>query len=127
MPIEYKINSELRTVFTTAWGQLSISELPEYLKRLVADSQYESTFGVLVDASALEGVGLTPEAMRHFAESTRDTAQGLAGARVSIYAPTDVIYGMMRMYQIIREEAPYEIQIFREMNEARRWLGLTPE
>jgi len=42
-------------------------------------------------------------------------------------ASNDVAYGLSRMYQAFRSESPLELRVFREMDEAREWLGLPPE
>ena len=36
----------------------------------------------------------------------------------------DLQYGMARMTQILAERNPAELQIFRDLDEAYRWLGL---
>ncbi len=38
--------------------------------------------------------------------------------------PTEEVYGMTRMYSIIGDFDSDVIQVFRDMAEARRWLGL---
>ncbi len=39
-------------------------------------------------------------------------------------AEKDVSFGMARMYEMLREAEPDQIKVFRDMAEARRWLGL---
>lgn len=39
---------------------------------------------------------------------------------------TTVIYGLARMYQILSEEHDPQIAVFRDIGEARAWLGLAP-
>ncbi len=38
--------------------------------------------------------------------------------------PTEEVYGMTRMYSIIGDFDSDVIQVFRDISEARRWLGL---
>jgi hypothetical protein len=33
------------------------------------------------------------------------------------------MFGMARMYAIIRDRAPFEIRVFREIDAARDWFG----
>jgi hypothetical protein len=47
-----------------------------------------------------------------------------AGARRALVITNDVLFGMARMYQLLKDESPDELQIFRNMDEALQWLGL---
>jgi hypothetical protein len=50
-----------------------------------------------------------------------------AGARRALVVTSDVVFGMARMYQILRDESPDELEIFREMDGALQWLGVDDE
>ena len=41
-----------------------------------------------------------------------------------IVAPRDVLFGLARMYEILRSGSPVEVRVFRERGEAESWLGL---
>ncbi len=38
----------------------------------------------------------------------------------------DEVFGMARMYEIRTDENPLQVRIFRDIEEARAWLGLPP-
>jgi hypothetical protein len=48
-----------------------------------------------------------------------------AGARRAIVVGSDVVYGMARMYQILRDTAPDHLEVFRDLASNVAWLGLT--
>lgn len=48
-----------------------------------------------------------------------------AGARRAAVASRDLIYGMSRMYQLSRPPSDDELEVFRELDPALAWLGLT--
>ncbi len=62
---------------------------------------------------------------------TRDGVQALANrpplfirtSRRAIVVATDMGYGMARMFELMRDSRAGEIRIFREMTEAKAWLG----
>lgn len=37
---------------------------------------------------------------------------------------SDVLFGMARMYQILLDESPDELEIFRKLDDAFQWLGI---
>ncbi len=45
------------------------------------------------------------------------------GSRWAVVADKEVMFGMARMYAIIRDRAPFEIRVFREIDAARDWFG----
>jgi len=46
------------------------------------------------------------------------------GARRAVVVTNDVVFGMARMYQILTDESSDELQIFRNMDDALRWLWI---
>ncbi len=48
----------------------------------------------------------------------------IEGRKGAILAPKDVDYGLARIFQMFSkfEKFPFEIEIFRDMNDARKWL-----
>lgn len=124
MAIHYQIDKNLRAVFTAIQGVLEDEEPVRYLDALLRDPDYEVGLAVLVDASRLERLDLTTSGVRKLAEYTLGAEARLQGAKVAIVAPTDVTFGVSRMYQTLRSEAPYEISVFRTREEALAWLGL---
>ena len=51
----------------------------------------------------------------------------LGGTRIAIVAPQDLVYGLNRMWQIEVEPLGLEVEVFRKVEPARGWLGLTVE
>jgi hypothetical protein len=41
-----------------------------------------------------------------------------------VVVTSDVLFGMARMYQILRDEPTDELEIFRTLDDALRWLGI---
>ena len=49
------------------------------------------------------------------------------GVKIAFVASSDAAFGMARMYQAFRAGSQASFHVFREMSEAREWLGLSPE
>ncbi len=47
------------------------------------------------------------------------------GSRRAAVAPSDLAFGLARMYEALTQLEHGEFQVFRTMNEAMEWLGLT--
>ena len=46
---------------------------------------------------------------------------------MAIVGPSDITYGMARMFQAYRDDTPIVVQVFRTSDEGRAWIGLPPE
>lgn len=120
MAISYRIDKSLGLVFTTAQGALTGQEILTYFQRLREDPDFNPSYDSLIDLR-----GLIEHPM-----STGDI-KTVSGYRVfnqesrrAIVAEKDVSFGMARMYEMQRGPEPDQIKVFRDMAEARRWLGL---
>ncbi len=122
MPVSYRIDRERRIVFTEASGVLTDSDVIEFQRRLRDDPEFEPDFRQLADCRAIEEVGMTSQGVGE-ASSRSPFSQGSLRA---IVVSSDVAFGMARMFENLRHEARDEIRVFREAEEARRWLGLEP-
>jgi len=49
------------------------------------------------------------------------------GSRRALLVSNDVAFGLTRMYQILMEQSPDEVAIFRDFDVALKWLGLAKD
>ncbi len=122
MPINYQIDSSLGVVFTTFEGVVTREDALALVERLRTDPAFQPSFNQLVDTRGATRYDLSANDIQMVYS---DSAFGEKSRRAMV-ADEDYIFGMHRMYQLLREahEKPGQIQVFRDMTEARRWLGL---
>lgn len=120
MPASYRIDAERRIIFSKAQGTLTADDLLEHHRRLTSDPGFDRTFNQLWDFSAVEVDDVPTETIRMLARQRSFDA----GARRAMVGSTDVQYGLLRMFEIQKEGAAEEIRVFRDLGEARAWLGL---
>jgi hypothetical protein len=121
MPVSYVIDVEQRLVRSRAWGVLSDEDLITHYRAIAADPLFEPTFSQLGDLRDVTGVSLNATTIR--SESTLLVFD--RAARRALVASSDLAFGISRMYAQQAEAAPQNIQVFRDMREAERWLALT--
>lgn len=66
------------------------------------------------------GLDLTTSQLRQLAEYGK--SQSFPPSKVAIVAREDFAFGIMRMYEVFREDEVAEHKIFRTVQEARGWL-----
>ncbi|RPH78816.1 MAG: hypothetical protein EHM80_09390 [Nitrospiraceae bacterium] len=95
-------------------------ELLAHVRALIADPRFARNFHQPIDLRDVTNVQFTAASIR---EAVRLNPFG-AGARRAVVVTNDVVFGMARMYQILADESPDEVQIFRKMDYGLQWLGI---
>ena len=103
----------------TVWGKPTIEEMMDVLQRLTAEGAFV-TSKRLWDVRGATGV-LTSDEMEQLARAALARDNGGA-ARVAIVAAVDVVYGLSRVFEVYRESKDVTVQVFRDLDEALRWL-----
>jgi hypothetical protein len=100
---------------------LSDTELFAHARALKQDPGFSPSFRQLVDFSDVTSLHVTVDGVR--------TMVGLnpwgRGSRRAAIAPSDLAFGLARMYEALTQLEHGEFQVFRTMSQAVEWLGLT--
>jgi hypothetical protein len=120
LPVTYILDPERRLVLSEATGVVTAEAFLEHGKRLAEDPAFDPSFDQLLDLRAAVQVEIPTPALKGMA--------GLRlfgpGSRRALVASRDLAFGLARMYESLRAEAPESIKTFRTIEEARAWLGL---
>jgi hypothetical protein len=116
----YTIDLERSLVRSRGWGILTDRELLAHARALTVDPHFASNFHQLADLREVTDVEITSATIKEMVRLN----PFWAGARRALVITNDVLFGMARMYQILKDESPDELQIFRNMDDALQWLGL---
>lgn len=123
MPIDCEIDSEAGIVYTTIVGQVSANEVIEKLAAVITSTGYRPGFNGLID---LTKSSYTPKGneVRQIAQLLVSHNARIGHSRSALVVSRDLGYGLARMFQEMADESVIETRIFRDMTEARTWLGL---
>ena len=122
MGYRFTIDPGRKMVSTTVTDALLDSDPGEYLAEVLAHPDYGPGYSALVVCRDVKLGAFTVSGVRRLVDSTRRAERDLGATRVAIVASQPVVYGMARMYQMLRE-APYELRVFRDLAGAEAWLG----
>ncbi len=95
----------------------------------LADPAYDPAADNLVDMSRVDRFEVTPRGAQRLADVMAMCAKPPAPGvrpRVAFVAPDDYAFGLLRMYEMYREQqgAPARFFVARSIEEARCWLAL---
>src|SRR3954463_11800862 len=104
MPIAYRIEAPLGTVFLTYSGRVTDAELLTVYLRLYNDPAYRSGYNELADCRRITAFDVSAQTVR----DTGEMAVVAAGsppvpAKVAIVAAGDVVSSMAGLYQMAQE------------------------
>ena len=123
MPVSYTIDLALALVLSRAWGVVTGDAFLAHAHALAADPRFHPAFRQLAD---LRGVTRGTVGRAAILQLASLSPFG-HGARRAIVAPSPLAYGLSRMFEILREPFPDEMQGCHSLTEACAWLGVSQE
>ena len=115
----YEIDKERRLVTSTASGVITLPEIWAHQERLASDPDFDPSFAQLLDITQVSKVKLSSEEIRRAA----GRSVLAINTRLAIVVSSSFVYGLARMFQILREVNGDEgIHVFRERDEALAWV-----
>jgi hypothetical protein len=129
MPIRIQVDSAARLRLAVFEGTIGDDDLIDAYAAVLGDPDFDPTLNDLVDGRAIRRLDVTPAGVRRLAELVQQIDHFSLPTKVAVVAADDFAYDTARMYEALRvdQRAPAEHRVFRDMAEARRWLGLEPE
>lgn len=101
---------------------LTEAQVIDYFDRLRRAPGYSPTLPRLVDVRGVDEM-LTATEIRDIAEVVR-TNPDIYGGKRALVADRDVVYGMLRMFELLTSQGPNGYRAFRDVREAAEWLGV---
>jgi len=126
MPIEFTVNHE-SSYFTTKYiGKVSEDEVIDLYTTFFEDDGWAPGLNELVDHSELDGSNLNGDGLRKIAmfASYFYKEHNISNVKTAIFAPKDLPFGLSRIYDVMTDDSPEEVGVFRDMQEAKSWLGI---
>ena len=121
--IAFSVDVEARRRLATFTGLIGDRELFDAYSTLVNEATYDPSLDDLIDLRAVTHMGVTGAGLHRLIAMYDQRDSDGYSTRAAIVAPTDVLYGVARMFQTLRgDETPDEIVVFRSMDDALQWL-----
>jgi hypothetical protein len=122
MPVTYQIDHESGLIRTRCEGDVTFAEVVGHFRELERDADLPARLDVLLDLTEMSSI---PEShqLRSVASEVARLRQRLEWGSCAIVASRDVLFGMSRMLQVFVEPNVASAKVFRELDQARRWLA----
>ena len=116
------VNAEVGCVFTWLYDVVTDDDLAGVIADIRNSRDFHTNFDELADLSLASSFKVTTSAVTETGHECRSLFS--ASARRAIVAPTDVAYGVARMFQVYAEHEAFSVSVFRTIAEACSWLRL---
>ncbi len=122
-PITFSYDVGAHRRIVTFRGAIFDRELLDAYESLLADPGYDASMDDFIDLRDVTHMGVTSAGLHRLVAMFDERDSPGYVTRTAVYAPTDVLYGVSRMFQTIRGEGhPDLIEVFRTLEESLTWL-----
>lgn len=121
--IDFTYDEPAHRRVVTFRGPITDRELLEAYELLLGDPTYDASMDDFIDLREVTHMGVTSSGLHRLITMFEERDSPGFPTRSAILAPTDVLYGVSRMFQTMRgDEPPDEIEVFRSLEETLCWL-----
>jgi hypothetical protein len=120
MEVQRTIDRAARVVTLTVSGDLSDAELLRLADEVAQAPEIEPDFSLLIDLRQAHGEKVTTAGVYRLVE--QDLVLSPTSRR-AVVVPSDLGFGMARMYEMRRTNRGGGPRVFRDYDEARRWVA----
>lgn len=120
MPESYEIDQARGLVISKGWKTVSDRELRSHYDRLGHDRKFDPSYRQIIDLRAIERFTITNAVMLGAALSHVFNS----GVQRAILVSNDEQLSLARVFAAYSEADGQNVQIFREADGAREWLGV---
>lgn len=117
MSMLYRIDAQIGVIFTQCRETITDSDVVKHLSDIARDNAFSPAYAHLIDCSEVTSFKVSPGLIHSVAGQKLFSSH----AKCAIVAPQNYIYGMARMFQM---QQCGILEVFRDLNAARSWLGL---
>ena len=125
MPYTIRLLEDGRGILAQGSGTVTLEEIERAKQEFIRSGELKSPIAYLiVDGTGASASDFSGADIRRVAESTTRLSPSLfsPGARAAVVAPTDMLFGVARMWEVFVEGAGMEVQVFRSREDAEPWV-----
>ena len=119
MAITYHLEGDI--LYTTIEGATGYADVKAYMDLVIAEPWFRPGMPSIVDCRQVKSLFSISD-LRKTAADARERPEMKVRGRVAVIATSNLIYGLLRMYEVFSEGGPSEMRVFRQPEEGLAWL-----
>jgi hypothetical protein len=121
MPVNYRIDLELKRIMTRCTGETTLREVLGHFAELEADPDCPPHADVLLDLSDIETLPNVGQ-IRAAAERAGDASRKVGFGSCAIVVGSEAWFGMARVFEAFTDRYFARTSVFRSLDAAEIWL-----
>ena len=121
MPINIYVDTARKMIVETLVGTVTADEILEAWNKVHDENNFDPKYWQYSDFTQVTKLDVSAEFFRNFSRSKPLFDKS---SRRALVAPSDAVFGMLRLYLTYLDDRSGDIRVFRDAAKARRWLGL---
>jgi len=122
LSILHQTDPERDLVILVAQGDITDEDLATCRADLVKNSLFHHGMKILADFRGVEKFSLSMDGVFQRVEGDRPLEPELKDSRQAVVTSSDLLFGMVRVYQARMSEIFEKIEVFRDIDKAEAWL-----
>jgi hypothetical protein len=121
--IELRYDRDIDAAVFEAIGRVTVNEYEESLDRFVKQPFFRLNMNTIWDLRKAEAGQVTAQDVRSIVFRSKQSAVVRGSTwKTAIVVEGTLKYGLARMFEFFADGAPYQLAIFKTMEEAREWV-----
>ena len=121
--ITHTVHIDLALLVTTWSGSVTDSEMVAAYRAAYADHRWAPGFNEVTDMRTADVRSISADGLRRVRAVVAESLAGFTGSfKTAVLAPSDLQFGVSRMYEMMAAESPEAVRVFRDVDEAAAWL-----
>lgn len=124
MGVTFEVH-ETEAYFVSRWqGRTDPDEVRKAYEQFFDGGQWKPNLDELADLSEADVAGIATDEIKDSAQQSGDlyAGRGVTSTRTAVYAPSKLAFGLLRVHQAWADGSPERVEVFSDLEEARRWL-----
>ena len=124
-PLTHTLHDDLNLLVCIWSGVITDAEMLDGYRRAYADRGWTPGFNEVTDLRRADLSAVTSDGLRGVQALVSESTTGFTGAfRTAVLAPTDLTFGLSRMYELMSADSPESVRVCRDVDEAAVWVGV---
>jgi hypothetical protein len=119
MQVDKRVNAADRVLTLNLSGEIRDEDMLSLAIDIENDPEVKPDFSMLLDVRRADVRSVTSAGVRRLAERPYALAPE---SRRGVVVPDELSFGMARMYEALRDKLGGAIRVFRDFDEAKRWV-----
>jgi hypothetical protein len=123
MPISIDYDRKENVLYSKAEGVIKLDDITSYFSSVASTIDSKKGYRVFADYSDAF-LKLSNRDMLEIVNRRKTMHDTNEKINIAVFCKEDLVFGLGRMYEVLLDKDKYNVTIFRNQEEARKWLGV---